>query len=77
MKYDHYETKIDYRALFLCIYLAAATIASVVGTYMYIKLDRRIDYVEYSNGPAMPTEWRIVNGKVSLYQSPYYVQVAP
>jgi hypothetical protein len=74
MKYDYYESRFDWHAA--AVWLILATII-IGGIYGYRELKKAVDIVEMMQGPATPTEWTIVNGKVVLYQSPYYIQVTP
>lgn len=77
MKYDHYESNINWLALIIWTWLTLVTAWGVWMTYKDIQSDKRMTDIENWQGPAMPTEWTIVNGKVTLYQSPYTIQVAP
>lgn len=77
MKYDHYESHTEWLLVLLWTLILCLCICFGILGYKYKKLESRMDTMEMYQGPQMPTEWTVVNGKVVLYQSPYYVQVTP
>jgi hypothetical protein len=77
MRYDHYESNVDWFAAVLWCLLLCLFVWNGIREHKLMRLERRLNDLEMYQGPATPTEWTLINGKVVLYQSPYTVQVTP
>ena len=77
VKFDAKKVKINWSNLFIILYMIITGVAGIIGTYMYVKIDRRVDNVELFQGPAVETEWRLRGGKVCLMQSECTMQIVP
>lgn len=68
---DHSKNGIDWQAMAVWILFAILLAWGGVREWKYYKISQRIDYVELFQGPKAETPYTVVNGKISLTQSPY------
>lgn len=76
VKFDFKKVKINWSNMFIILYMMTTGIAGVIGTYMYFKIDKRVDIVELYKGPSTPTEWAVSRGKIFIPQSAYTIHIS-